>query len=29
MADVTVSDICSEHRRRYPNKLAVIDGSAR
>lgn len=29
MPDVTLSDICSEHRRRYPEKLAVIDGSKR
>jgi acyl-CoA synthetase (AMP-forming)/AMP-acid ligase II len=29
MPDVTLSDICSEHRRRYPGKLAVIDGTKR
>src|SRR5262249_28622006 len=29
MPDVTLSDICSEHRRRYPAKLAVIDGTKR
>jgi acyl-CoA synthetase (AMP-forming)/AMP-acid ligase II len=29
MPDVTLSDICSEHRRRYPDKLAVIDGAKR
>lgn len=29
MPDVTLSDICSEHRRRYPHKLAVIDGTKR
>jgi long-chain acyl-CoA synthetase len=27
--DVTLSDICSEHRRRYPGRLAVIDGAKR
>ena len=29
MPDVTLSDICSEHRRRYPDRLAVIDGAKR
>jgi len=29
MSDVTLSDICSEHRRRYPERLAVIDGAKR
>lgn len=29
MPDVTLSDICGEHRRRYPDKLAVIDGATR
>lgn len=29
MPDLTLSDICSEHRRRYPTRLAVIDGSTR
>jgi acyl-CoA synthetase (AMP-forming)/AMP-acid ligase II len=29
MPDVTLSDICAEHRRRYPDKLAVIDGAKR
>ncbi|HEX3284608.1 MAG TPA: AMP-binding protein [Mycobacterium sp.] len=29
MPDLTLSDICSEHRRRYPDRLAVIDGSKR
>ncbi|MGV0067639.1 AMP-binding protein [Mycobacterium colombiense] len=29
MPDVTLSDICSEHRRRYPTRLAVIDGDKR
>ena len=29
MSDVTLSDICSEHRRRYPDRLAVIDGAKR
>lgn len=29
MPDLTLSDICSEHRRRYPDKLAVIDGTKR
>ena len=29
MPDVTLSDICSEHRRRYPERLAVIDGAKR
>jgi acyl-CoA synthetase (AMP-forming)/AMP-acid ligase II len=29
MPDVTLSDICEEHRRRYPDKLAVIDGDKR
>lgn len=29
MPDVTLSDICAEHRRRYPAKLAVIDGNKR
>ena len=29
MPDLTLSDICSEHRRRFPTRLAVIDGSAR
>jgi acyl-CoA synthetase (AMP-forming)/AMP-acid ligase II len=29
MPDVNLSDICSEHRRRYPTGLAVIDGTAR
>jgi acyl-CoA synthetase (AMP-forming)/AMP-acid ligase II len=27
--DVTLADICREHRRRYPTKLAVIDGEKR
>lgn len=27
--DLTLSDICSEHRRRYPHTLAVIDGVKR
>jgi long-chain acyl-CoA synthetase len=29
MPDITLSDICSEHRRRYPERLAVIDGAKR
>lgn len=29
MPDLTLSDICSEHRRRYPDRLAVIDGPIR
>jgi long-chain acyl-CoA synthetase len=29
MPGVTLSDICSEHRRRYPHRLAVIDGPKR
>jgi acyl-CoA synthetase (AMP-forming)/AMP-acid ligase II len=29
MPDVTLSDICNEHRRRYPDRLAVIDGAKR
>src|SRR4051794_1778951 len=29
MPDLTLSDICSEHRRRYPTGLAVIDGPTR
>ncbi len=29
MPDVTLFDICSEHRRRYPERLAVIDGAKR
>ena len=29
MPDVTLSDVCSEHRRRYPDRLAVIDGAKR
>ena len=29
MPDVTLADICSEHRRRYPERLAVIDGAKR
>jgi long-chain acyl-CoA synthetase len=29
MPDLTLSDICSEHRRRYPDRLAVIDGPVR
>ncbi|WP_029115725.1 AMP-binding protein [Mycobacterium sp. URHB0044] len=29
MPDLTLSDICSEHRRRYPTRLAVIDGPTR
>jgi long-chain acyl-CoA synthetase len=29
MPDVTLSDICAEHRRRYPERLAVIDGDKR
>lgn len=29
MPDVTLSDICCEHRRRYPDKLAAIDGAKR
>lgn len=29
MPDVTLSDICSEHRRRYPDRLAIIEGSKR
>jgi acyl-CoA synthetase (AMP-forming)/AMP-acid ligase II len=27
--DLTLSDVCSEHRRRYPDRLAVIDGKTR
>ena len=29
MPDLTLSDICSEHRRSYPDRLAVIDGQKR
>lgn len=29
MPDLTLSDICGEHRRRYPDRLAVIDGAKR
>lgn len=29
MSDVTLSDICAEHHRRYPDKLAIIDGAKR
>jgi acyl-CoA synthetase (AMP-forming)/AMP-acid ligase II len=29
MPDVTLADICSEHRRRYPDRLAIIDGVKR
>lgn len=29
MPDLTLSDICSEHRRRFPDRLAVIDGPTR
>ncbi|EHB50328.1 o-succinylbenzoate--CoA ligase [Mycolicibacterium rhodesiae JS60] len=29
MPDLTLSDICSEHRRRFPERLAVIDGGTR
>jgi acyl-CoA synthetase (AMP-forming)/AMP-acid ligase II len=29
MPDLTLSDVCSEHRRRYPDRLAVIDGPRR
>lgn len=29
MPDVTLSDICREHRRRYPDRIAVIDGTTR
>jgi acyl-CoA synthetase (AMP-forming)/AMP-acid ligase II len=29
MPDLTLSEICSEHRRRYPDRLAVIDGLVR
>jgi acyl-CoA synthetase (AMP-forming)/AMP-acid ligase II len=29
MPDVTLSDICAEHGRRYPARLAVIDGAKR
>lgn len=29
MASVTVSDICYEHHRRYPERLAIIDGAVR
>lgn len=29
MPDVTLSDICAEHRRRYPNRLAVVDDTKR
>jgi acyl-CoA synthetase (AMP-forming)/AMP-acid ligase II len=29
MSDLTLSDICSEHRRSYPDRLAVIDGQKR
>lgn len=29
MPDLTLSDICNEHRRRYPNRVAVIDGETR
>jgi acyl-CoA synthetase (AMP-forming)/AMP-acid ligase II len=29
MPDLTLSDICSENRRRYPDRLATIDGQTR
>lgn len=29
MSGVTLSDICAEHRRHYPDKVAVIDGRTR
>ncbi|TAM65164.1 AMP-binding protein [Mycobacterium sp.] len=29
MPGVTLSDVCAEHRRQYPDKVAVIDGSVR
>ncbi|QRY42716.1 AMP-binding protein [Mycolicibacterium boenickei] len=29
MPDLTLSDVCSEHRRRYPSRVAVIDGKSR
>ncbi|MUL49441.1 AMP-binding protein [Mycobacterium sp. CBMA293] len=29
MPDLTLSDVCTEHRRRYPTRMAVIDGQTR